>query len=67
MGSMFARSALARPSLAVFQMWVLKFWLGIVVVTDISLGWLVVAVDETDRLRIVLAVLGVVLLSFGAL
>jgi hypothetical protein len=44
-----------------------KFWLGIVVVTDISLvGWLIVAVDEADRLRIVLAVLGIVLLSFGA-
>jgi heme O synthase-like polyprenyltransferase len=45
----------------------LKLWLGIVVVTDISLvGWLIVAVDEADRLRIVLAVLGIVLLSFGA-
>jgi hypothetical protein len=37
------------------------------VVTDISLvGWLIVAVDEAARLRIVLAVLGIVLLSFGA-
>lgn len=44
----------------------LKLWLGIVVVTDISLvGWLIIAVDEADRLRIVLAVLGIVLLSFG--
>jgi hypothetical protein len=44
----------------------LKFWLGIVVVTDISLvGWLIVSVDEADRLRIVLAVLGIVVLSFG--
>lgn len=41
-----------------------KFWLGIVVVTDIGLvGWLLVAVDEADRLRIVLAALGIVLLS----
>jgi hypothetical protein len=43
-----------------------KLWLGIVLVTDISLvGWLMVSVDEVDRLRIVLAVLGVVVLSFG--
>lgn len=36
------------------------------VVTDISLvGWLIVVVDESDRLRIVLAVLGIVLLSFS--
>ncbi len=35
-------------------------------VTEISLvGWLIVAVDEADRLRIVLAVLGIMLLSFG--
>ena len=45
-----------------------KFWLGIVVVTDISLvGWLIVAVDQTDRLRIVLALLAIALLSFGAM
>ena len=44
-----------------------KLWLGIVVVTDISLiGWLIAVVDEVDRLRVVLGVLGVVLLSFGA-
>jgi hypothetical protein len=45
----------------------LKFWLGFVVVTTISMaGWLIVKVDEVDRLRIVLALLGIVLLSFGA-
>lgn len=44
-----------------------KLWLGIVVVTDISLvGWLIVGVDEIDRLRLVLALLGIVLLSLGA-
>jgi hypothetical protein len=37
------------------------------VITDISLaGWLISAVDEADRLRVFLAVLGVILLSFGA-
>lgn len=45
----------------------LKFWQGIVVITDISLaGWLISAIDEADRLRAFLAVLGVILLSFGA-
>lgn len=44
-----------------------KFWLGIVAVTDIGLvGWLLVAVDVADRLRIVLALLGIVVLSFVA-
>jgi hypothetical protein len=43
-----------------------KLWLGIVVVTDIGLvGWLIVSADEADRLRTVLAVLGIVVLSFG--
>jgi hypothetical protein len=50
-----------REELAYF-----RFWLGIVVVTDIGLvGWLLVAVDGADRLRIVLAMLGIVVLSFG--
>ena len=50
-----------REELAYF-----KFWLGIVVVTDIGLvGWLLASVDDADRLRIVLAALGIVLLSFG--
>lgn len=44
-----------------------KLWLGIVVVTDIGLvGWLIATADEADRLRTVLAVLGIVVLSFGA-
>jgi hypothetical protein len=43
-----------------------KLWLGIVVVTDIGLvGWLITTADEMDRLRIVLALLGIVVLSFG--
>ncbi len=44
----------------------LKFWQGIVVVTDISLGgWLVSASDTAALLAVVLAIAGVVLLSFG--
>jgi protein-S-isoprenylcysteine O-methyltransferase Ste14 len=44
----------------------LKFWQGIVVVTDISLGgWLVSASDTAALLAVVLAIVGVVLLSFG--
>lgn len=45
----------------------LKFWQGLVVVTDISLtGWLIAAVEHADRFRVMLAVLGIALLSFGA-
>ena len=48
------------------QLSYLKFWQGIVVVTDISLGgWLVSASDTAAPLTFVLAVVGVVLLSFG--
>jgi len=44
----------------------LKFWQGIVVVTDISLGgWLVSASDTAAHLTFALAVAGVVLLSIG--
>ena len=44
----------------------LKFWQGIVVVTDISLaGWLISASDTAARLTFALAVAGVVLLSLG--
>ena len=44
----------------------LKFWQGIVVVTDISLaGWLISAAESATRLTGLLAVLGVVLLSSG--
>lgn len=44
----------------------LKFWQGIMVVTDISLmGWLVSTADLSIRGTVVLAVVGVVLLTFG--
>ena len=44
----------------------LKFWLGIVVVTDISLiGWLVSSFETAGRPTTVLAVAGIVLLSCG--
>lgn len=44
----------------------LKFWQGIVVVTDISLtGWLITASDTATRLTAILAVAGVSLLSLG--
>jgi hypothetical protein len=44
----------------------LKFWQGIVVVTDISLaGWLISASDTAARLTVILAIAGVVLLSLG--
>ena len=44
----------------------LKFWQGIVVVTDISLGgWLISAADTAAPLTFALAVAGVVLLSIG--
>lgn len=50
------------------QLAYLKFWQGILVVTDISLmGWLVSAADVSGRLTVVLAVLGVVLLTLGIL
>lgn len=44
----------------------LKFWLGIVVVTDISVaGWLISASDSAAPFTVFLAVAGVVLLSVG--
>ena len=44
----------------------LKFWQGIVVVTDISLvGWLISASDIAAPATVFLAVAGVVLLSVG--
>lgn len=44
----------------------LKFWQGIVVVTDISLtGWLITASDTATGLTVILAVVGVALLSLG--
>lgn len=44
----------------------LKFWQGIVVITDISLvGWLISAVDTAERLRVFLGLVGVTVLTFG--
>jgi hypothetical protein len=44
-----------------------KFWLGIVVLTDISvLGWVISAVDGAGRARIILAATGIAVLSFCA-
>jgi hypothetical protein len=43
-----------------------KLWLGLVVVTDIGLiGWLITTADDAGRLQTVLALLGIVVLSFG--
>jgi len=48
------------------QLAYLKFWQGIMVVTDISLvGWLVSTADGAAPLSVVLGTVGVVLLSFG--
>lgn len=48
------------------QLAYLKFWLGIVVVTDISLiGWFISSADSADRLTASLAAAGVILLSSG--
>jgi hypothetical protein len=45
----------------------LKFWQGIVVVTDVSMaGWFVAAVEQTGAFRVTFAVLGIMLLTFGA-
>jgi hypothetical protein len=44
----------------------LKFWLGIVVVTDISLaGWLLSSSDTAAPYTVFLAVMGLILLSAG--
>ena len=48
------------------QLAYLKFWLGIVVVTDISLiGWFISSAGSADALTALLAAVGVVLLSCG--
>jgi len=48
------------------QLAYLKFWQGIMVVTDISLvGWLVSTADSARALTVVLAIIGVVALTFG--
>lgn len=44
-----------------------KLWLGIVVLTDISvLGWIMSAVDAVSRIRIMLAATAVLVLSLCA-
>ena len=44
----------------------LKFWQGIVVVTDISLaGWLISSSDSAASITVFLALAGIVLLSAG--
>ena len=48
------------------QLAYLKFWLGVVVVTDISLiGWLISASDTAGQLNFALAAAAVILLSCG--
>ena len=43
-----------------------KFWLGIIVITDFGLvGWLISSVEDAQPLRLLLALLGVILLSFA--
>jgi fatty-acid desaturase len=44
----------------------LKFWLGILVITDISLvGWLVSTADSARALTVVLAIIGIIALTVG--
>jgi hypothetical protein len=48
------------------QLAYLKFWQGIMVVTDISLvGWLVSTADGARAFTVVLAIIGVIALTFG--
>jgi 4-hydroxybenzoate polyprenyltransferase len=48
------------------QLAYLKFWQGIMVVTDISLvGWLVSTADSSAPLSVALAIVGVILLTSG--
>jgi hypothetical protein len=43
-----------------------KFWLGIIVVTDIGLlGWLISSADDAQPLRLLLGLLAVMVLSFA--
>lgn len=46
----------------------LKFWQGIMVVTEVSLvGWLITNAGRADFLTILVAIIGVVLLGIGIL
>jgi fatty-acid desaturase len=48
------------------QLAYLKFWQGIMVVTDISLvGWLVSTADSARALTVVLAIIGIISLTVG--
>jgi hypothetical protein len=50
------------------QLVYLRFWLGIMVVTEISLvGWLASAADSATPRLIALAIAGIVVLGFGIL
>jgi hypothetical protein len=48
------------------QIGYLKFWQGVVVVTDISVvGWFVSAIDTAPHVRLLVALLAIILLTFG--
>lgn len=48
------------------QLVYLRFWLGIMVVTDISLvGWLASTVDTATTALLIFAIAGIVVLSLG--
>jgi len=48
------------------QLVYLRFWLGIMVVTDISLvGWLASTVDNATPALLVFAIVGIIVLSLG--
>ena len=48
------------------QLAYLKFWQGIMVVTDISLvGWLVSTADDARALTVLLAIIGIIALTVG--
>jgi hypothetical protein len=50
------------------QVTYLKLWQGIAVITNVSLaGWAISAADEAGRVRIVLAIAGIMVLGFVAL
>ena len=48
------------------QLVYLRFWLGIMVVTDISLvGWLASTIDTATTALLIFAIAGIVVLSLG--
>lgn len=67
-GSRLHASAVSMPELDRLKerLAYAKFWLGIIVITDIGLvGWLISSVDDAQPLRLLLALLGVILLTFA--